>query len=668
MLNLHKDEEREAQRIRRRQQSARQKERASRRLYGFVAKIPFVSGYVRGLEYGLRRLYSYDKGTLARIAAGMFAGNVVKSLLIASVVFVCNWLLDGRVTMYSVCCVALAMYFALVEIQSLKFQQLQRFQDKEFVRYLSQVKRIYLSTKNVSSAVIDGAANLSRELKLHADKIYGVLTSAGRQEKIKDYVLSKSNGNYMKLFANQAYAASERGDVYEGRDSLLEKNLEFLRIEIMRERLKREKRAFRLRGFTFVTIAPVFLMSLLRIVGIDFSPNLREFYSGIGIIVQVLAFVVTILLYRNLCYAREVSMRMVEGDKQGRFHSFVYSGKMSKVLGRVEKKMSGYSGKVKRMLLNTGSNSSFGAFFVRMFLYGAAAFGICIVIFLTMHSNAKKELLTNFDNADQVISTVTMRQKEAIKTAVLDMVNEYKDEEGVSHDFLVRDFRSRVRVLNMEVVDSVVGEVERRITAYNDRYLKWYEFLFSLLSMFAISFIPFMELRFQESLMKTEKEDEIRQFQSIVLMERHFPETTISGLLEKMETFSTFFRASIRECINDCSSGTREALLAFRAREKDNESLVELIDCFLAVDNVGIEVAFAEVEKSREMEEKTKEFMSEIALSKQGDLAEVLSYIPSVLVIGFYFIVPFMADAFGGVMEMFDAMEELGSVLNNSGL
>ena len=169
-----------------------------------------------------------------------------------------------------------------------------------------------------------------------------------------------------------------------------------------------------------------------------------------------------------------------------------------------------------------------------------------------------------------------------------------------------------------------------------------------------------MKLLFQLHRARAGAEYEVRQFQSIILMERRLQGTTIVGLLEDMEVFSNSFRNILRKCINSYGAGPREALL--RMKEEGgclHESFAELADGFLSVDEVGIALAFAEVEGNRRLLERMSRLEAEITMERKKDNTELLAKIPMVLSVGAYFVLPFFVYSLQGVYEIFELLEEM---------
>ena len=165
---------------------------------------------------------------------------------------------------------------------------------------------------------------------------------------------------------------------------------------------------------------------------------------------------------------------------------------------------------------------------------------------------------------------------------------------------------------------------------------------------------------YRKRLLKEQAEYEIRQFQSVLCMERRMTDNTIIELLEDMEIFSRLFRAELRNCINSYAAGPEKALRRLRENGRNlHPAFAELADGFLAVDEVGIRKAFAEVENNRDRLEKMSRLEAEIQLEKRKDGIDLLSKIPMMITLGAYFIIPFFVISLQGVYEVFYILDEL---------
>ena len=173
----------------------------------------------------------------------------------------------------------------------------------------------------------------------------------------------------------------------------------------------------------------------------------------------------------------------------------------------------------------------------------------------------------------------------------------------------------------------------------------------------AAAFIPYIGLKYRHNLIMQGKDDEVRQFQAIILMERLFPNITCVQILEEMENFARVFKPSLQACINSYSSGPQEALYELRRAEQGSDEFTDIIDGFIDVEKVGVATAFAEVAGNREMEQEIKALNEERNLERQRDFTSMISYVPAVLCVGVYFIAPFAINVISRLFVMFEMLE-----------
>ena len=208
--------------------------------------------------------------------------------------------------------------------------------------------------------------------------------------------------------------------------------------------------------------------------------------------------------------------------------------------------------------------------------------------------------------------------------------------------------------------ETVVKEIQNRILQYKKIGLTFTEIVIFITCSFGIGIFPIVQLLLQTGKIRSEAVYEIRQFQSIILMERKLQGMTILGLLEDMEAFSRYYRNCLKRCINSYGTGSEFALV--RLKEEGmalHESFEELADAFLSVDEVGIELAFEEIESNRRLLEKMVQLEAEFAMENKKDITDLLSKIPSLLAVGGYFILPVFLYSMKGVYEIFEILEEM---------
>lgn len=636
------------------------KERQLRAFYRTVQKIPFLGQYAKKVSAAFRALCPYDDYSLYRMSAVTIAW--VAAISVPAVLFILafNVYVDGHVTVYAIGCSLFAVHIVSAETLNIRLNAVDRKMMDDFIIYLSAVKHSYEECSNIPRAIAEASEELCHEMRMHILKMSDILTEADRADKVRNYVLSDEIGKYFKMFMIQAYEASERGNVRNEQGfSVFSHNMEFLRIDIMRDRVEKERQAFRLQGYTMAVALPVFCMSILRKWGLDFSAEMASFYETAGKFIEAATYFASVFLYGIVNRTREASTVGVMVPKF--LERATASGRGRELVLRLEGNSSGFAARLRALLASAGMNPSFGLFFLRMAGYASCMFLAAVLMFSLLHAREREHLMTEIDNIDTIIAIGSQRQKDAVAAAIAEVSQECRSMEKLSVAYVRQAFLGKVYLTNRSVIDASVNEIIRRIEEYKGSYFKWYELLLSVVAGVAVAFIPMIEIVYQKSVLQKQKDGEVRLFQALVLMEREFPTVTVLSLLEEMETFSSVFRKSIRECINNCPSGQIEALKKLKEKEKGFSRFAELIDGFLAADKVGIRRAFDELENSREMYERANELESERSLEKKRDFIELLSYIPSALVVGAYFIIPFCANVLNGVSDVFTSIEYLQS-------
>lgn len=166
-------------------------------------------------------------------------------------------------------------------------------------------------------------------------------------------------------------------------------------------------------------------------------------------------------------------------------------------------------------------------------------------------------------------------------------------------------------------------------------------------------FIPRIFMGLRVFFGKREKEDEVLQFHSIILMLMYLKRMNVETILSWLENFSQKFKSSIEECVDSFSYDNEAALLRLKEKEPFLP-FVRLVEDLEACDKVGPLKAFDEIAGQREYFLEKRKQDNEIAISEKGAVARVVAYVPLVLTLLLYLIVPFVLESMvqlGGYMS-----------------
>ena len=123
----------------------------------------------------------------------------------------------------------------------------------------------------------------------------------------------------------------------------------------------------------------------------------------------------------------------------------------------------------------------------------------------------------------------------------------------------------------------------------------------------------------------------------------------VETILEWLENFSEIFKTSLGECVDNYSYCEEDALEHLKEMEP-YPPFVRIIENLLASDNVGIEDAFEEIYSQQQYLMEKRKQDNEINIANSGAIARFVSFIPMVVTIGLYLIVPFVIQSLWELM------------------
>lgn len=189
-------------------------------------------------------------------------------------------------------------------------------------------------------------------------------------------------------------------------------------------------------------------------------------------------------------------------------------------------------------------------------------------------------------------------------------------------------------------------------------YYKWYELLIALIIAIITYYIPYFQLILLKKMRQMVMDDEVIQFQSIILMIMFIDRMTVETVLEWMENFANIFKKSIEDCINNLQSGEIEALEELKQKEP-YEPFVNIIEKLQMCDKIGIEKAFDEIGVERFNYQEKRKLENEIYTSNKTNYATIMAWMPFVTTIGLYLIIPFMIEGFTQLITYLNQMNNL---------
>ena len=207
-----------------------------------------------------------------------------------------------------------------------------------------------------------------------------------------------------------------------------------------------------------------------------------------------------------------------------------------------------------------------------------------------------------------------------------------------------------------EEVQVVVDRVKEKLAVINSEYLQWFEILLSFVFAVIAYMAPIWILMFQVKMRQLEMEDEVMQFQTIILMLMTIERVNVEIILEWLERYSNIFRAPITKCVNNYEAGAWEALEEMK-EDVSYQPLIRIIESLqAAVEKIPITDAFDELDSERDYYREKRKESNERLISRKGMIGKVIGFAPLVCLFVGYLIVPLV---FIGLTSMTTSFQTL---------
>lgn len=497
-----------------------------------------------------------------------------------------------------------------------------------------------------------------KEIVPQLRRIKEAMLSENPETELERYYDTAPN-RFLKLFAGVSYLTLELGDREVDGSSVYLRNLNNILSDIYLEILKRDKINYMFRSLTIIAVAPLVFIKPLQAWAESNFPALSNFYnSSIGFIMQSLIIVSIFVSYLMLRIIREDSDE-VKFDRVSnvRWQDKLYKNQYVKMIVDSFKPKE-HTRKYRKetiIIKNTNSYLTIEWLYINKLVYALVAFILSIILMFNIQRIDIKSVYTQISDEFLSMGQLSEEQEKAAQ-ALNERDKTYIDK--------YRGKNVTKEQLAMEFVDEATGEVDsvavdrvyNKIKKVKGAYLKYWQVLLSLLiAMIAYTF-PTLILMIKNKIREMEKENEIMQFQSIILMLMYIDRIDVQTILEWLCRFSYAFKEPIATALNNYESGAEAALAELKESVpyKDFVRIVEQLES--AVERIPIRAAFDELETERGFYHERRKESNERLIQKKVMYGKVLGFMPMVLLIGGYLVAPLMIVSIMQMVSYFSQM------------
>ena len=629
------------------------------KLYLFYRKIPFLKRYILKLRRKLEIINIQDEYATRRDSAKI----ITKSLVILLPIVILTILLTK--TNY----LLMFILFELFMVDILIDSSVDKKDDALLVQqidFFSEIRHAYHEYNMVEEAIYQVSQDDEKDVSRQGEKIYDILISDDPETELEKYYDVAPN-NFLKEFAGLSYLTKEFGDRKVDGASLYLKNVDNITQEMQIEILKRDKLNYVFRSLSLISIAPVLFLEPLKNWAISNFSFVRSWYNGkSGIIVQILILVITFISYVLVRKLKDNgSVNTSTQNTQNPWQAKVYKNKFAKKIIDLFIPKDGTKDykKMTDLLTDAASPLKMEWVYVNRICIAIVTFCVSLLVFVQLHRVAIDYEYTQPTTDYNLMGGMSSK-------------DEQKAIELTKQDNIFLDmFRGKLKTTEKDVEraiknskyyqDATDKEIKKateriygKIQVVNSEYLQWFElllaFVFGILGYMSQEWI----LMFQVKMRQLEMEDEVMQFQTIILMLMRIERVNVEIILEWLERYSNIFKSQITKCVNNYEAGAWEALEELK-NSISYMPLIRIVESMqAAVEKIPIKDAFDELDAERDYyREKRKESNARL-ISKKAMVGKVIGFAPMVCLFVGYLIIPLV---FIGLTSMSSTFSQMSS-------
>ena len=629
------------------------------KLYLTYIKVPFIKRYALKIRRRLEIIniddeYNTRKGT-AKILTKTFA--ILVPIIILTIMF----------TSQNILLMVILLIFELFMIDTFIDGSVDKIDNnilKEQIDFFSEIRHAYHEYNMVEEAIYQVSQDEEKDVSRQGEKIYEILISEDPENELEKYYDIAPN-NFLKEFAGVSYLTKEFGDRKVNGASLYLKNVNNITQEMQLEILKRDKLNYVFQSLSVIAIAPVLMLEPLKNWAVSNFSFTASWYNGKpGMIVQILILLITFVSYILVRKLKDNgSTALNTKNTENPWQARLYKKKPIKRIVDlfIPKKGTKEYRKVQQMLKDSASPLKMEWLYINRITIAIVTFVASIILFAQLHQVAINYVYTEPTTDYDIIGGLSEKdEKKAMELTKQDNVflDKFRGKINVTEAQIKNAIASSKYYTDSEdsEIETAAKRIYKKLQIVNSEYMKWFELLLAFVFALVGYMGPMGLLLFQVKMRQLEMEDEVMQFQTIILMLMRIERVNVEIILEWLERYSNIFRPSITKCVNNYEAGAWEALEAMKD-EITYLPLIRIIESLqAAVEKIPIKDAFDELDSEREYYQAKRKESNERLIKRKGMIGKVIGFAPMVCLFVGYLIIPLVFIGLTSMSSSFSSM------------
>ena len=632
------------------------------RLYLQYRKIPLVKRYLLKLRRRLEIL-NIDDEYLTRKQASQILTKGLLIVIPLTIVIIC-------LTYSNVLLLGILIIFEIFIMDSMIDGMVDKIDNnllKQQINFFGEIRHAYHEFNMVEEAIYQTAQDNELEVSRQAEKIYEILISDDPEMELEKYYDVAPN-SYLKEFAGISYLTKEYGDRKQNGASLYLKNLNNITQEMQLEILKRDKLDYTFQSLSLISIVPMLALEPIKNWSMSQFSFTQSFYAGKnGMLVQILVLVITFVCYtltRKLKDNGSVNTKTqnTENPWQEKLYKIKPIKKFIDLF--IPKDGTKEYRKIRKDMKDSATKDKIQWIYINRLVLCVTTFVVSLVLIIQLHQITIKNVYTDPTVDYNIIGQMSEKDTKnamALTESDNDYLYKYKGDTTIDQNKIKTDMRKGK--INEDYVTSTDAEIKTaaervygKLQQINSENLKWFEVLISMVLAIIAYMGPIWMLKFQAKMRQLEMEDEVMQFQTIILMLMRIERVNVEMILEWLERYANIFKEPISKCVNNYESGPWEALEELKDDISFQQLIILVESLQAAVEKIPISDAFDELDTERDYYQAKRKESNDRLISRKGMIGKAIGFAPMVVLFVGYLIIPLVFIGLTSMTSSFDSM------------
>ena len=633
------------------------------KLYVIYLRTPFLKRYILKLRRRLAIINVEDEYLTRKQAARILTRTILIIIPLAIAIVV--------ITHENTLLMTMLLIFELFMVDTFIDGMVDKLDNKlltEQIEFFSEIRHAYHEFNMVEEAIYQVAQDDDKpEMARQAEKIYEVLISNDPESELEKYYDIAPN-SYLKEFAGISYLTKEFGDRKIDNSSLYLKNLNNITQEMQLEILKRDKLNYTFQSLSVISILPMLAIEPIKNWAVSQFSFTASFYNGRnGMIVQILLLIATFVCYiltRKLKDNGSTAMntKNTENPWQERLYKIPFVKKFVNLF--VPKDGTKEYRQLKNKMKEAATKDKMEWIYINRIILCIVIFFVSIFLFGQLHSITINNVFTDPTVDYNIIGQMSEKQtQDAMELTESDneYIRYYRGNTKITQDDIEYAMRrgtvnDHYELSNDEEIEAAAERVLGKLQIVNTEQMSWIEVLLGMVFAVIAYNAPIWMLKFQAKMRQMEMEDEVMQFNTIILMLMKIERVNVEIILEWLERYANIFKEPISKCVNNYESGAWEALEQLK-EDVSYPQFIRIVESLqAAVEKIPIPDAFDELDTERDYYQEKRKESNERLIARKGKIGKLIGFAPMVILFVGYLIVPLVFIGLTSMTESFDSM------------